>query len=262
MLINSLCALALLLMIMGPIVLVISLGRKYAWEPRWVVAGAVAFIGSQVVHLPLNWLLGEAGWMSPVTPIDPTTAVLAGLTAGLCEEGARAAVFLWWLRNVRDHNKGNAYGLGHGGVEAVLLGILGGFSLISMISLQTMDLNTLGLEPDALEAVQAQVAAFQAQEWWQVLLGPLERAMAMMNHLFMTMLVLRGVLRRSALPIVVAVGWHALINGATVWIMSHHSALAAEGALAVLTCIAAAGWWQSRNWFGKTSESPVDETAA
>jgi len=202
------------------------------------------------------------GWMSTITPIEPTTAVLAGLTAGLCEEGARTAVFLWWLRDVRDHNKGNAYGLGHGGIEAVLLGILGAFSLISMISLQTMDLNALGLEPEALEAVKAQVAAFQAQEWWQVLLGPLERAMAMMNHLFMTMLVLQGVTRRSPLPIVVAVGWHALINGITVWVMSHHSALAAEGALAVLTCVAAAGWWNSRKWFGETSESPSGGAAA
>jgi uncharacterized membrane protein YhfC len=262
MLINSLCALALVLMIFGPIVVVISLGRKREWEPRWVVAGAVAFISSQVVHLPMNWVLAELGWMSNVSPIDPTTAVLAGLTAGLCEEGARTAVFLWWLREVRDHNQGNAYGLGHGGFEAVLLGILGVFSLVSMISLQTMDLTTLDLEPDALEAVRAQVAAFQSQAGWQVFLGPLERAMTMMNHLFMTMLVLRGVTRRSPLPIVVAVGWHALINAVTVWVMSHHSAIAAEGALAVLTIIAATGWWHSRDWFEATTEPSQDDGKA
>ena len=262
MLINSLCALALLLMVLGPIILVIFLGRRHGWEPRWVVAGAVAFVGSQVIHLPMNWALGELGWMSNVSPIDPTTAVLAGLTAGLCEEGARAAVFFWWLKEVRDHNKGNAYGLGHGGIEAVLLGFLGGFSLISMISLQTMDLTTLGLEPDALEAVKTQVAAFQAQAWWQALLGPLERAMAMMNHLFMTMLVLRGVTRRSALPILVAVGWHALINAVTVWVMSHYSALAAEGALAVLTMLAVAGWWHSRTWFEETPKQTHDDGQA
>lgn len=259
MLINSLCALALLLMVLGPIVLVISLGRKQGWEPVWVVAGAVAFLGSQVVHLPMNWALGELGWMNNVSPIDPTTAMLAGLTAGLCEEGARTAVFFWWLRDVRDHNKGNAYGLGHGGFEAVLLGILGVFSLVSMISLQTMDLTTLGLETDALETVQAQVAAFQAQAWWEVLLGPLERVMAMMNHLFMTMLVLRGVTRRSATPILFAVGWHALINGVAVWVMSHHSAIAAEGALAGLTIFAVAGWWHSRTWFEATPTSDQDD---
>ena len=68
---------------------------------KWVGAGAITFIGSQIVHLPLNWKLGQIGLIPSATPISFQTAALLGLTAGLCEELARAAALTWCVAEVR-----------------------------------------------------------------------------------------------------------------------------------------------------------------
>ena len=249
MLTNILFGVAAATMILGPITVAVVAGRKRGWTVRWLGIGAVTFIASQVVHLPLNWALGQLGWMTSTSPIEPTTALVAGLTAGLCEESARWLVLSFWLDEVRDHNRATAYGIGHGGVEATLLGVLAAFSLINMISLQTMDLTALGLEPDALTAVKAQVLAFSEQPAWHAVLGPFERVMAMINHVFLTVLVLRSITRKQPLWLVAAIGWHALFNAVGVWVFSHYGAVAAEAAIGVSTVLAAAGWWQARRWF-------------
>lgn len=247
MLINILVSVAMALMVLGPIVLVIWAGQRHGWQPRWIGAGALTFVGSQVVHLPLNWGLSQVGLLGDATGIDVQTALVLGLSAGICEELARAAVLTWWVTEVRDHNKATAYGLGHGGIEAVFVGILGIFSVINIIALQTMDLNALGLSPEQLERVQAQVREFTAQPLWAPATPLVERAMAMMNHLFMTLLVLRGITSRKWGWIGLAIGWHTMINAVAVWLAKHHGALAAEASLAVFTALAAWLWWRWRS---------------
>ena len=246
MLVNTITTVAMVSLILGPIVLVIWLGQRAGWQPRWVVAGAIAFVASQAVHLPLNWGLGQAGLIATASPIDVPTAIILGLSAGVCEELARLAVLTKWVTEVRDHNKATALGLGHGGIEAILVGVLGVFSVVNMIALQTMDLNALGLEPAQLEAVKTQIAAFSNQPLWMPLVSVLERFMAIMNHLFMTVLVLRGVTRRQWGWVFAAIGWHTLINAIAVWLHQHHGVAASEAALTVFTGVAAWLWWHWR----------------
>ncbi len=254
MLLNVITAVSMGLILLGPIVLVIWAGKRSDWRARWVIAGAVTFIGSQVVHLPLNWGLSQAGLLVTSTPIDLTAALTLGLTAGLCEELARAATLTWWVSEVRDHNKATALGLGHGGIEAVFIGILGTLSLINILALQSMDLNTLDLEPEHLEQVKAQVAAFSSQPAWQPAASLIERAMAMVNHLFMTMLVLTSIVQRQWRWLAAAIAWHTVVNAVAVWLHQHYGVLAAEGALALLTVAAGYGWWMTRS--GLLSDKP------
>ncbi len=244
MLINTIAGLTMGLIVLAPIVLVIVLGQRLGWRPRWIAAGAVTFIGSRMIHLPLNWVLGQIGLIPSATPVSVQTALVLGLTAGVCEELARAAALTWWVSEVRDGNKSAAFGLGHGGIEAVIIGILGGFSIINMIALQTMDLGALGLEPEQLEQVKAQVAAFANQPAWQPVIPAWERAMAMINHLFMTTLVMTGLMKREWGWIAGAIAWHTAINAIAVWLHQHHGILAAEGALTAMTVAAAALWWR------------------
>jgi uncharacterized membrane protein YhfC len=246
MLINTLTAVSMATLVLGPIVLVIWAGQKLGWRPRWIGAGALCFIGSQLVHLPLNWGLSQAGLLSSASPIDASTALVLGLSAGVCEELTRLAVLSYWVTEVRDHNKATAFGLGHGGIEAVFIGVLGFFSVVNMIALQTMDLDALGLNPEQLEGVRAQVAAFSNQPLWTPLMSVLERAMAMMNHLFMTLLILRAITHKQWGWIVVAISWHTAINAVAVWLHQHQGVAASETALAVFTIIAAGMWWTWR----------------
>jgi uncharacterized membrane protein YhfC len=246
MLINIITAISMLAIVLGPIFLVVWATRRSGWETRLITIGAATFVLSQVVHLPLNWALGSVGVLSSAPPFDNTSAMILGLTSGLCEELARYGVMRWWVREVRDGSQATGFGLGHGGFEAILVGILGCFTVINMLALQTMDLNDLGLEPAQLEAVQAQVLAYQEQPFWQPLLAPIERALAMANHVWMSLLVMLSLVRRQIRWLIAAIGWHAILNGLVLVTIRDQGVVASETVLFLMTIGAAAGWWRLR----------------
>ena len=87
------------LMILFPLALGWWIRRRYGvgWGIFW--AGAATFILSQIVHLPLNWALGLLGGGRGVAlwPLA-AMALVAGLSAALCEEGARWIVLTFFLK--------------------------------------------------------------------------------------------------------------------------------------------------------------------
>lgn len=201
-----------------------------------LVAGAAAFIGSQIVHVPLN--VGVARLAAEgVVPTAPPWAVplLLGLSAGLCEESAR------WvsLRGRRTFGEAVVTGVGHGGVEAVLLG---GLVLVSAVQLAA--LVSGGAPPEAQAAVDAFVASPDAL----ALAGVVERAAAVTAHVAMSVLVGLAVARRSVVPWLAAVAVHAAFDAGAVallpwgvwWVEGFCAAFAAVAA--ALAVVAARGW--------------------
>src|SRR5512145_3337507 len=85
--------LSVLLMIFLPAMLPLLLRRRFPTPWLLFSVGALTFFLSQVVHLPLNDWLSKIGLL-PSTAISDLpiwqTAIIMGLTAGLCEELARA----------------------------------------------------------------------------------------------------------------------------------------------------------------------------
>ena len=107
------------LMVAFPIVLGWWIRRRYGvgWGIFW--AGALTFVASQVVHLPLNYALGLLGGGRGVAlwPL-PMVALVAGLSAGVCEEGARWITLRFFLKRARGWRPGLQFGAGHGVVSA------------------------------------------------------------------------------------------------------------------------------------------------
>ena len=87
------------LMIFFPLVLGWWIRRRYGVGWGIFLAGAATFILSQIVHLPLNWALGLLGGGRGVAlwPLA-AMALVAGLSAGVCEEGARWIVLTFFLK--------------------------------------------------------------------------------------------------------------------------------------------------------------------
>src|SRR5438045_1434083 len=109
-----------LLMIGGPLAVAALFRARQRLPWSMFAAGAVAFVGSQVVHLPLLWLVGK---LLP-HPQLAVQCVLLGLLAGLCEEPARWLLFRRWLPKAEGYRDGVLVGLGHGGIESMILGAL------------------------------------------------------------------------------------------------------------------------------------------
>ena len=213
--------LSALLMIGLPIALGWIWARR--WGARWGVffAGGVTFIASQVAHIPfntivLNPLLTQFGW-DPVGDIVARywVAIIFGLSAGVFEEVARYIVYRWWMKDVRTWREGVFFGLGHGGVEAIILGALAGLALYAALAFQSTDFETLA--PDQLQAVTLQFEAYWASPWYDVLLAVVERIFTLMVHVSLALLVLQAFTRRNAWWLLLAVVWHALVDAVAVF---------------------------------------------
>jgi uncharacterized membrane protein YhfC len=212
------------LMIGLPLSLGLVVARRYG--VGWVLFGwgAVTFIGSQVVHLPLLHALTLA--FRDVTGPTVRThallvdAVILGLAAGVCEEGARYVGYRYLAPGARRWEQGVMLGIGHGGTEAIVLGLIA-----------------------ALAAVRIMAGAPGPAEPGSPLaplLGAVERLFAITNHLALSVMVLQVFVRRSLLWLAAAVGWHAVLDGSTVYFASRLPALTLEAVLGGFALVALA----------------------
>ena len=210
-----------LLMIGLPIALGVWLARK-AHAP-WLLfgIGAATFVGSQVVHIPLNiglTALFKAIWPSaqPQPWHIPFNAVVLGLTAGLCEEAARYTGYRWLAKKARYWRDALMLGAGHGGTEAIITGTLAGLALLNMAVARRMDLAAQGLTGERLALAQQQITAYWSAPWYMALMGAVERLFAIVIQVSLAVLVLQVFTRDDWRWLVVAIGYHLAVDAMAV----------------------------------------------
>ena len=213
---------------------------KLGW--RLYLIGAATFVISQLFHLPFNSLILNPFLRTQVIPnLDGVSetlaiAVLGGLSAGLFEEFTRYGVLRWWARKARTWPQGLLFGAGHGGAEAILLGVLVAISLINMIVLKDADLPAL-VPPEQLDQVHELVQAYWSTPWHTTLLGALERALTIPLQISFAVLVLQAFTRGRFRWVWLAVLWHTFIDAAAVFASQYWNVYAAEFLLAVMSAI-------------------------
>jgi len=214
------------LMIAMPVGLAIFLIRRWklSGDIWWI--GFVTFVISQVGHIPFNagagLVLNRTGlvYWSPVAQLL-FNAVFLGLSAGLFEEGARYFVLRFWAKEARSWRTGTLFGAGHGGSEAIILGLL---ALVNygawmvMRSPQGFDwFLSSGLIPGTqAQDVQQQLAAVWSLPWVYSLLPALERLLAIPIQICLALLVLQGFIRKQWFWFWVSVLFHAIVDGTAV----------------------------------------------
>jgi uncharacterized membrane protein YhfC len=210
-----------LLMVAIPVGLGIYLTRRFrmGWRLWWI--GAAAFILSQIGHIPFNWLINRLFQVGAL-PLPPTawslafSAVFLGLSAGLWEELTNYAVFRWWAKDARSWRKGVLLGAGHGGLEAILLGIMVLYSFINLVAVRNIDMSTV-VPASQLALAQQQVAAYWSAPWLASLLGAFERALTIPCQIAFSVLVMQAFTRGKFRWVWLAVLWHAVIDASTVY---------------------------------------------
>jgi uncharacterized membrane protein YhfC len=211
-------------MIAMPLALGAYLIRRYRSGWGLFLVGAVTFIGSQILHIPfnayvLNPLLASAGFGAETGPglTLALAALLLGLSAGVFEEGARWLAFRFWIRRARTWPQGVVFGSGHGGAEAVILGLLALATLIQLVVLRGQDLASL-VPAEQLAAAQVQVEAYWSLPGWTFFLAAVERASSLAVQITLAVIVLQAFLRpRGGLWLLAAIGWHMLVDAVAVY---------------------------------------------
>jgi uncharacterized membrane protein YhfC len=213
-----------LLMIAMPLVLGVYLALKLNVGWRLFGIGAVTFIVAQVLHIPFNyWVLNpiieKLGLGISQTGVQLViVAILYGLSAGVFEEVARYIFYRFWLKKDSDRTWSSAvmFGAGHGGVEAIVLGLLGLIAFVQLLVLRDADLSTQ-VPVDQLELAKMQVETYWALPWYAALMGAIERVAAISFHISASVLVLQVFRRRNLLWLLLAIGWHTLLDAVAVF---------------------------------------------
>jgi len=246
------------LMIGIPIVAAILIYKrgKSGFRPIWI--GAVVFILSQVGHIPFNQFLMLPGLKALGIEVAAQGGIslwvlgaAAGLSAGVFEEVARYLALKFWLKKDANTLLPIKYGIGHGGVEALLLGLLALFAFIQVLALGGDGLEAL-LPADQVDLARSQIEAYWAVPWQQSLLGAVERISAMAFHIGASILVYKSVRTKNLLYLVIAVVGHAVLDAFAVIGVKQLNLFVLEGVLFLF----AAGWLY---WAWRIREIDLEE---
>jgi uncharacterized membrane protein YhfC len=232
------------LMLAIPIVLAFFLLHRFK-KPGviwWI--GAATFVISQVFHIPFNSFVGKLLNQTNMISWDPIyqlafIAVFLGLSAGIFEEVSRYLVLRWWARRVRNWSEGLLFGAGHGGAEAIILGVIVLYTFIQMVVLRSSDLSKIASQYQ-VDTIRQQLSVYWSMSWYMTLLGSLERIFAMTCQIAMALMVLQVFTRKQLRWLFYAIGYHALIDATAVVLPRYMNILFIEtviGGFAILSVI-------------------------
>lgn len=222
----------------------VFLTRKFGlnWRLYWI--GAATFVLSQIGHVPFNLAINvlfrrgilpspPAAWQLPFS------ALWLGLSAGLFEEGARYIVYRWWAKDARWWGKGLLFGAGHGGAEALILGVLLLITYVFMVAYRGADLMKL-VPAEQLSLAQQQINLYWSVSWYDSLISALERLFALPIQVVLAVLVLQTFTRHQIRWLFLAIGWHALVDAVAVYAVQTWSVYTTEGLVGVMAVISLA----------------------
>ncbi|MBL0385792.1 YhfC family intramembrane metalloprotease [Tumebacillus sp. ITR2] len=140
-------------------------------------------------------------------------ALYGGLAAGVFEEVGRWIGFRYWLKGKRAYNDGIAYGVGHGGVEAVLIMVsmvATNLVYMTMINAGTFE-SQLGGKVPADQLAQIKSGLLE-HGFAYYLLGGFERIPAVLFHIALSLVVLYGVRSGRKVFLLYAILLHAALD--------------------------------------------------
>ncbi len=203
----------------GPVALIIWAKVKYKKAFSFVplVLGAVAFVLFQIV-IRISILLPylqSAAWFQGIVTQPWLYAAFLCLTAGLFEEPARFLVYSV-MRKPRQYVNGLSYGIGHGGIEAMLIvGITFINNLVFSLAINSGSWGaiTAMVPPEYMgqyEAVRQALVSASPDTW---LIGGVERMSTLAIQIAFSLIVMRGFITgRKWLYLGIATLVHALVN--------------------------------------------------
>lgn len=179
---------AIIISLVVPICTAIWLSAKKKGSLKPILLGAATFFVFQILlRLPALQLLGKTIWFSIFSATQPILyALLLAGTAALFEEGGRYLVMRRFMKDRHRINDGIAFGVGHGGIEAILLV---GFNAALMLILNYSSINS-----------------------GSMFAGGVERLSTMVVHISWSVMVLKSVVLRKPLWLLLAFVLHTAID--------------------------------------------------
>lgn len=216
------CVISMLVSLVLPVAVLIAFAakrKKQGIVSAWLLGAAGFFVTQILIRLPILTVLQSQSWFVSFSQNHLFLyAFSLAFTAGLFELAGRFAVAKLLNRKTLNFNRSLAAGLGHGGIEAILIAgiaMINNLAYIAMINSGTFDevlaqTAAMGLDVSQLVLIKEQLISYSPALF---LLGGFERILAMTAHAAMSMIVCYGVAQKKTLPcVLVCLGIHTMID--------------------------------------------------
>ena len=223
------CIFTLCVCLFLPVIVLILFANKYKGEkilPAWLLGAAGFFVTQMLIRLPILTVLQTQSWFVSFSQKTPFVyAFSLAFTAGLFELAGRLVVAKLMAKDLT-FRRSLAAGLGHGGIEAiVLVGLTYVNNLLYIVMINTGTFDTLiaeasaaaGSAPLDLDTILAQLEMIKTQlisyPSGLFLLASVERVLTICCHAGMSMIVCYGVASGKVLPcLLICLGIHTLLD--------------------------------------------------
>lgn len=179
---------------------------------RSFFVGVAVFLIFQVfTRIPIiQYVLPKMDWYNIMTTIHPIIyGLFLGVTAGLFEEIGRFLGFKIGLKKNRRWIDGFAFGMGHGGIEAmVIVGstCIKNLSLLISLNNGSFDATKVGMNEESVRAL------IDGTSNLMVLVGGIERIFAITIQIALTLVVLYGIREKKLIYLRLAILSHTIID--------------------------------------------------
>lgn len=216
--------LSLLMMIGLPIFLAIFFVKKFKVSWWVVLTGVLTFLISQGLRIPASAginALFQNGTLSITNAafLPIVNGIIVGLMAGLFEETTRWAGFKVLRRKAEKYGSALALGAGHGGIESILIAVLGvATTLVTVLFFNAGGQIAKGVSTEQVQYMLAQIQQFWMTPWHLGLLSGVERVIALSTQIFLSTLVWKAVVDREFIWWGLAVLYHMVVDALAVFL--------------------------------------------
>ena len=211
-----------ILMIAIPVISFIYWRKRHKQQTKisWLIAGAVGFfVSARVLELGIHYFCIIAD--NPVSRfINGNTAafILYGITmAGVFEECGRYVILKYVMKKNRTCENAVLYGIGHGGIEilaVILPAMITYLAVAVMLSRGDTEtaLRTLNITEETAAAALPSVQAAAAFDYGMMAMNVIERLLALLLHIGLTVIVFYGVVNARMIYLSMAILLHMLMD--------------------------------------------------
>jgi len=252
----------LLICFLLPAALVVYFYKRHKISLIAVLWGAIVFLVSQVAtRIPLLTILGKQQWYMEMSSNIYLIALFLGLTAGLFEEVGRYIVMKFFMKKSLSWKSGIAFGIGHGGIEAM---VIVGLTILNYLIMSFMinsgvfeSMIAANLPQGVAEQIKSMLVDTPAINF---LAGGFERIMTMIIQIAFSVIVLYSVKFKKPVYLLYAILLHAVVDtpavilgnmGLNVWTIELYIAACAAASLIYII--------KAKNVFAKKEEEQAAE---
>lgn len=236
---------SLILAVLFPIILLVywKITRKPSLLSFFIGAATFilfALILEQLLHTGVMLAIGKGDMLEGQKRLSANVWVY-GLYGGLCaavfEEFGRFLAMKFCMKKSLDKENAIMYGIGHGGIEAIIiLGVAEISNIATALAVNSGSIETIisALPESQRDTTMEQIATLWTTPASGFYMGGIERVIAVTLHICLSYMVYRFVKYNEKNCFLIALGMHFLVDFATVIMSNYLSIMTIEIVLAVV----------------------------